>query len=252
MQQPAADGRGLGTRSTYKEVRPRSTNMTQIVIVVALLAVHSSSAAAQFTPRPYNAAAVHRTAEEAIQLIDDLTHGRVHPVDESGLGDLAQFLVESLMLIDSKAPIDPLALDALAAVSGNGFPGWALTDLGDRSVPSLIKSVKTTGGLREHQKGAMDALERMFERPTIEASLSGESKRAIRQLAQEQLLSAKLVDQELGAAGYLALATRDPALRTIASQLLQPKELRRRGLDPAYDNWTIEVIGQALEKFPPR
>lgn len=213
------------------------------------------AASAEFSARPYDARAVHRTATEMLQLDDDLCHGRKHVADESGLGDLAQFLVESLMSVDPGFKIDPLALDALAAVSGQGFPGWAMTSLGNRAVPALIKSAATVDGCG-HRKGAMDALEQMLERPDIERSLTVDSKAAIRNLAARMISDPSLKHQEIGSAGYLAIATRDSKLRPIATHLTRPDELRRRGLDPDADRyyveWTVRVIGEALEKFPPK
>jgi hypothetical protein len=159
-------------------------------------------------------------------------------------------LVESLMTVDARSPIDSEVLDALAAMAGTG---WMVEDAllarKELAVPALIRSARTVGGLSGQRKGAMDTLEQMLERPEIERSLSVASRSAIHRLAHDNLADSTLEYSEVGSAGYLAIATRDPALRAIAATLLQPEELRRRRVDSSFHQWTIEVIGQALAKF---
>ena len=225
-------------------------NRKTAVFLTCLIA-SASSAVAQLRPRPYDAVAVRRTAVEVQRRIADIQRGVGAPGgDESGLGELAQFLVESLMTVDARSPIDSEVLDALAAMAGTG---WMVEDAllarKELAVPALIRSAKTVGGLSGQRKGAMDTLEQMLERPEIEQSLSVPSKSAIHRLAQDTLADPTLEYSEVGSAGYLAIATRDPALRAIAARLLQPEELRRRRVDPSFHEWTIEVIGQALAKF---
>ena len=223
----------------------------QIAVVMICLIVFGTHGSAQLRPRPYNSEEALRTAAAAQQLIGEIK--RAAPVpgrDESGLGELARSLVESLMSVDARTTIDSEVIEALAAMAGTG---WMVEDallaIGERAVTALIQSAKTHDGLSGQRKGAMDTLEQMLERPAIALNLSGASKAAIRQLARENLNDSTLQYSEVGSAGYLAIATRDPELRAIAARLLQREELRRRQVDPRFDAWTIEVIGQALAKF---
>ena len=162
--------------------------------------------------------------------------------------------------------MNPIAIPALVRVVADGYSSFeALVRFGDVAVPALVDGCRTDRGLNMHIRKCLDVLEQMLERPAIAATLSAASLSQIKAVAFDRMLNPvgepDVLDPEgrlgdpyvLAAAAYLAVATRDPNLRSQVVALLDNSvaAFQARNIEQKWIPTVSDLVRQALAKFPP-
>ena len=202
----------------------------------------------QLAQRPYDAGAARDAAAKIRQLIEERQQGRGPGGDESDLGELMQFLAESIRSVRDLRVVDDDVLDAIVALAGNGrLATDTILRFGDRSVAPLVQWIRSSA-LRSNRAGAIDTLQDMLTDPEIQRTLSSDSRGAIHALAQEVMGNASLSFVELASAACLAIATGDAELRAAAVRLTDRGELTARGVNPDRQSFVVSRIRTALDR----